>query len=286
MFSFVKKKLQLCQKASNFTEFKQLVSLMLLELGNDYEQFKEYFVPQYVTGPLAVWYEGHDGFVATNNGLEATNQVIKKENTNRVLHTVASFLPIMAEIVNDWSFHSHRFATVPTIPDSIYTTGYQLSLQFDKVFEMINDNEWLFYNRKVTVIDTVVNDRRFSQFSSLGSFRCALKYVHLLKVEHLVITCSCELGICRLPCAHKIALSHSLPGYPKIPGKFHSVPFVLRGHAGKQPKVAAALVYQDSPERPHQELWNVPSDPVPVREPKKRGRPPKRTRNGRRGRRG
>ena len=124
LFTKVKRMLQVVQKAHSLQEFGNLCQLLQNELPPEYNDFIDYFFPLYVNGPLAMWFEGFSGFVTTNNGLEAVNRVIKEENTDRVLHTIPSFIIIMKEIVASWVFHSKPFVQNPTSSPSVLTEAF------------------------------------------------------------------------------------------------------------------------------------------------------------------
>ena len=127
-FIRVRNMLRLVQLANCWNEFQNLLHCMFSELGEDFAEFQHWFT-RYSTGSLANWFEGF-GFVSTNNGLESTNNVIKNENTERVMHTVSSFLPIMNEIASDWTIHSESWTFQAHFGQTTYAVGYQYYLYF------------------------------------------------------------------------------------------------------------------------------------------------------------
>ena len=175
-FRRVKMLLRLAQLATSNDEFTLLLQKTFIELGDEYEEFKQWFAT-YSTGPLANWYEGF-GFVCTNNGLEATNNVIKNENTERVLHTVSSFLPVMLEIANDWTIHSKDWITSPIFDSTCYSVGYQFWLYFKECFDKKSDNEWLFTARNISVHSSVSDAVLSGMWPDMRTFDVALKYCH------------------------------------------------------------------------------------------------------------
>ena len=229
------------------------------------------------------WFEGFHGYIGTNNGLEATNNVIKNQNTERVLHTVSTFLPIMYEIIQDWSIHWKDWAMEPSLTAEIQTQGYILDLKFSTVFEQITDNQWLFLTKLPgkKIDETVVEACRTGVWPSLRVYNFALDFVHKLTVCNGQVTCSCRLGVKRKPCPHSVALTHH-EKIRVIPVELQEVPLITR-LPGKPSKVASALVINKSPPRPHDDLWREPTVvPVvqesiaPAEEPKRRpGRPRK-----------
>ena len=76
------------------------------------------------------------GLPATNNGVEATNAVIKKQYTLKERLPVGQFLHTVADILRNWSesrspanINCKHFATVPTISLSEWTRAYQWAIK-------------------------------------------------------------------------------------------------------------------------------------------------------------
>jgi hypothetical protein len=80
------------------------------------------------------WFEGYNFGPSTNNGVEATNAVIKKENTFRKRLNLASFFKVIWLLVNSWSKERHPnsgaffrkpFVLETTLGKLEYTAAYQ-----------------------------------------------------------------------------------------------------------------------------------------------------------------
>ena len=76
------------------------------------------------------WYEGYaDGYPCTNNALESTNDVIKKEAT---LKDRLQFFICMNKLLSDWSSNrdpkfntTKKFATKPEVSTHEWTLGFE-----------------------------------------------------------------------------------------------------------------------------------------------------------------
>ena len=82
------------------------------------------------------WYEGAaENYPSTNNALEATNGVIKKEHTLRERLPVGQFLNCMAEMVKKWSeardsssINCVLFAETKSVSLKMWTSAYHWAL--------------------------------------------------------------------------------------------------------------------------------------------------------------
>ena len=200
MFTVVKKKLRLVQLAQSPAEFNSLCSLMLSELDEAYNDFKVYF-QLYSAGSLACWYEGFE-FVTSNNGLESTNAVLKTENTERVLHTVATFLPVMLGIINDWTIDWKDWAHTPVIPSTMYESAYVIALSFNNLFEEVGGDQWLFTPRGFKVSEIVQEASKAKNFNSMAEFEAALNFCNLCSIANGKVTCTCRHYCNRVLYAH------------------------------------------------------------------------------------
>jgi hypothetical protein len=128
--------LQLC---ANKQIFNCASTLFLLKWANCESEGVKSFIAYFKESWLdrhANWYEGYaPGQPSTNNGLEAINQTIKKENTFRERLNVLHFFGLVEEhIVRDWSKdrnelngvgHFKDVAIVPKLSTKVWTDAYQ-----------------------------------------------------------------------------------------------------------------------------------------------------------------
>jgi hypothetical protein len=123
-------KLQICDSTNSF----QLTSELFLKKYEKHQDFINYFQSEWLTAHSG-WYEGHSEYTpSTNNALEATNKVIKQENTLRERFVLFRFLVVAIEMVRKWSrdrdenqSNAILFVNEPTITLSKWTKSYQFA---------------------------------------------------------------------------------------------------------------------------------------------------------------
>lgn len=264
------------QLTTSQKEFDLLGNIFLEELPEpDYGAFKQYFQPLYLAGPLSCWYEGHNDFVMTNNGLEATNNVIKDEHTGRTMHSLTSFLAIALNIIQSWTTHDDDFAETPQIGPALYREAYQIYLHIDE-FEKVSDKQWLLVKPGFNVDESVITARWTGNWTSFAIFEAALDNVFLLTSNdaECSVSCTCRDGAKKKPCQHSVALAHHLH-YLSIPIMFRSRPLVTRGTSrGRPPRTGSALQMERDPpaeveQEPATELTT--SEPAAPEQPARRG---------------
>ena len=94
--------MQLCSSEEEFEAWKKLW-IKKWEKNETAAEFVTYFAEEYLHQRNG-WYEGRaPGFHSTNNGLEATNNWVKKEATFRIRLPIAQFMQRMQSTVEGWS---------------------------------------------------------------------------------------------------------------------------------------------------------------------------------------
>ncbi|RNA25215.1 hypothetical protein BpHYR1_049505, partial [Brachionus plicatilis] len=92
------------------------------------------------------WYEGLQLFTpSTNNSLEATNRVIKDEDTLRDRLVLSRFTVVALSIVKKWSIERNPSKQNTTIKLSDWTNGYNWAKLNKQVIEKETDNEIIYY---------------------------------------------------------------------------------------------------------------------------------------------
>jgi len=125
--------LQNCQDASTFLK---AVPLFLKKWTAIHPDFVKYFREQWISKNYQ-WFEGAAvGQPSSNNGLEATNGVIKSEHTMRERLPVGQFLSTTLEIVLQWSetrdpesANCIEYATTPKVSLPQWTKAYQWAVE-------------------------------------------------------------------------------------------------------------------------------------------------------------
>jgi hypothetical protein len=116
------------QLAQNERVFLKASNLFVTKWVKKQPRFIEYFQNEWLATHNE-WYEGVGHFTpSTKNGLEATNNVIKKENTLRERLPLSRFKVLAFEIVEKWSKSYERglkqYSNKQTIPLELWTSGY------------------------------------------------------------------------------------------------------------------------------------------------------------------
>lgn len=71
--------------------------------GQNFDDFANYFESTWINSDVSNWYEGASEYISTNNGLEATNKVLKDTHTLRKKQPFAEFMQTLKDIVDHWS---------------------------------------------------------------------------------------------------------------------------------------------------------------------------------------
>lgn len=125
--------LQSCPSKDMFIEAFKAFDAKYIKT-KELDSFRQYFKKQWIDDEVYNgWYEGYDDGCSTNNGLEATNNVLKTGKLLRQRLSVSLFLRITCEkIIKDWShdrdetnINCKPVAIVPSISTSDMTSAYQ-----------------------------------------------------------------------------------------------------------------------------------------------------------------
>ena len=124
--------LQLSESKEIFDKGFQLFKKKWNDLkDNTINQFLQYFEKEWYTKHPG-WYEGFaPGLPSTNNGLESTNGVIKKDGTTRKRLSLARFLELVeSKIVKDWSINRNPEKPIsPILFDEVPPISHELWLK-------------------------------------------------------------------------------------------------------------------------------------------------------------
>ena len=94
--------LQICKERDVFKIGAELF-IKKWQANENVKEFLKYFEKQWLNKNDS-WYEGAAiGYPSTNNGIEATNSVLKKHYTFRERLPVGQFFILMENIINNWS---------------------------------------------------------------------------------------------------------------------------------------------------------------------------------------
>ncbi|CAF1495082.1 unnamed protein product, partial [Didymodactylos carnosus] len=116
---------------SNSQKTFEVATKLFLKKWKSEEKVLQYFSSEWLESKNG-WYEGLQMYVSsTNNALEATNRVIKDEDTIRGRLVLSRFTVVVFSIVMKWSkernpirVNSKKFEHQPSITLSHWTDGY------------------------------------------------------------------------------------------------------------------------------------------------------------------
>jgi hypothetical protein len=222
-------------------------------------KFLEYFDAKWVK-ELPGWYGGYaPGVPVTNNALEATNNVIKNEQTFRERMPLSDFLDLMFNIVKTWSDernqeddpnHKQFFdQRNPSLKE--WTEGYQWA----KRGKTIQKEEGLYYanaGETVALPKTLVAQYRAKMealnWRKLESMHDTILSMHEIKIEKDCnsSSCSCSWNAKYNLCKHTIGMALILR-LVKAPPEAKTVPIGQKRKRGRPSKAKPALEYQDLP---------------------------------------
>ena len=98
--------------------------------------YLSYFKNEWLSDSHRGWYASYISGVGTNNGLEATNAVIKKERTLRKRLALAFFLKNVCDLANSWSKERNvdhlNYRKTIALQESLGTAGYREAYQWLK----------------------------------------------------------------------------------------------------------------------------------------------------------
>ena len=117
------------------------------------KEFTEYFKSQWIDNQFG-WFEGYSLVAPShNNALEASNRVIKDQNTFRERFPIGQFLEYSRELIREWSIkrnehtpNAKAWVEKPTISLCDWTAAHQWLMQKKDVITIaVNENKKLYF---------------------------------------------------------------------------------------------------------------------------------------------
>ena len=139
-------------KLSTNKKVFDIATRLFLKKWKSEEKFLQYFSSQWLNSKNG-WFEGLATYVpSTNNALEATNRVIKDEDTLRERLVLSRFTVVLFSIVNKWSkerdptlINSKKFEHKPLITLSVWTDAYNWVQLNKDVMSICNGDTTMYY---------------------------------------------------------------------------------------------------------------------------------------------
>jgi hypothetical protein len=250
--------LQVCPDEDSFLHASALfISKWNMSEEEGVRAFIEYFESSWLDHN-ATWFEGFAlGFPSTNNGLEATNMAIKRQNTFRDRLELARFLTVVEnDIVINWSRErgssgtdrpSIEVATVPSRTLKIWTTAYQWA---SSQAESLRSGNTIFIGSAALDRDLKLAIQEYKEKSDAASWTGFDDYtmsrmsVWKVNVEaNRIFQCNCpeylKCNICKHSLGMEIRLKVSDP-----PAMAKTVPLGQKRKRGRPKMARPALVRQ------------------------------------------
>jgi hypothetical protein len=243
------------QLAQNERVFLKASNLFVKKWMKKQPSFIEYFHNEWLTTHSG-WYEGVGNFTpSTNNGLEATNNVIKKEDTLRERLPLSRFKVLAFEIVEKWSKSYERglnqYNDKQTISLELWTSGYQWVKSNKSILSTECDNLVQYYipagdETKITNVDIDVMKKMkwysFDQYKNKAfNIWCATLPVD--KFKWLDGVCNCPAFFKKFMCKHVVGMAIRL-NYCKPPPAAKNIPIGTKRRRGRPTKSKKALLIQ------------------------------------------
>ena len=247
--------IEFLQLAQNERVFLKASNLFAKKWMKKQPSFIEYFRNEWLTTHNE-WYEGVGHFTpSTNNGLEAINNVIKKESTLRERLPLSRFKVLAFEIVEKWSKSYEQglkqYSDKQTISLELWTSGYQWVKSHKSILSNECNNLVQCYipagdETKITNVDIdVMKKMKWYSFDQYKNKAFNIWYVTLPvdKLKWLDGVCNCPAFFKKFMCKHVVGMAVRL-NYCKPPPAAKNIPIGEKRRRGRPSKSKKALLIQ------------------------------------------
>lgn len=194
------------------------------------DDFESFWLRDYTYG----WFEGYaKGYPSTNNALEASNNVIKKEGTFREQLPMSEFVAFVNKFIVNWSkdrdpnFQStKKFIKQPEISIRQWTCGFEWLKKNKRIVKLSHNEEdfYMFTSTEVEYEATKSMCRGYLEKNEWFSFdqfikeTNAIRYVRFNSIDWRFSVCSCPDWDKNYICKHVIgiAYNHGLCQFPGL----------------------------------------------------------------------
>jgi hypothetical protein len=235
------------------------------EAREEAKNFVAYFIAEYLDNPSNTgWFEGAaPGAPSTNNCLEATNNVIKKEWTLRDRLRLRDFMDTAFSKLHNWSTehipncpNTKVFSLTPTYSLALQTEAFQWA-KSDAQLRRQQDTSRLgvvkFYvqpgnQHRLKDQDLSTYDRQqitlpWRNFDSYVKAQSRLWYLEMTDDDWEKATCTCPIFLKQYVCKHILGIAIRLKMY-SIPDVAKSVPIGEKRKRGRPALAKKALLRQ------------------------------------------
>jgi len=189
-----------------------------------------------VAGGKNGWYDGYaPGFPSTNNGIEATNAVIKREHTSRERAPVVQFLNSLLELVKKWSevrsplsVNCIPFHNIPSISLSLWTAAYRWAMLKRKILEeerstTLSDDRVSSTASGESITPMILDEHQQQPWSTFSDFQRLQHRVHKIVLHGDQSTCTCPYFSKAVQCKHTLGMKIRLK-LVSVPAEAKTVP--------------------------------------------------------------
>ena len=183
-----------------------------------------YFETEWLLSSNSGWYEGmYDRTTKQNNGLEATNNVIKTHHTLRSRLSLNHYLNNAVNMLKEWSIDRNRkeniFSETFDI-DCYYSYAYKWAKNGNILLRVMNTSNFIVckkdYEHLIPSFQNFISNVLTFDFDTLKDIVMNVFYVILNQDDWRFSTCSCPFYQKNYSCGHiiNIAVSLNLTKYP------------------------------------------------------------------------
>ncbi|KAI1709031.1 MULE transposase domain-containing protein [Ditylenchus destructor] len=206
------------QEASSKEEFLKASSVLNEEWNNRYTtkptilKVCEYFFRQWVNSELNSWYEGYSPYVATNNGLESRNALMKKVTFRKKL-ALTEFLQMAENTLSNWSGRPEEQvpAILPAIPPFLYRNAFLMKQKNPFCKRITGEDTYVLCTREIDeskILEMynllIAND--YTSWKAYKEYRRSILILTKSLYWPNVYSCSCTDGRKKRLCHHSVLL--------------------------------------------------------------------------------
>ena len=250
------------QTCTDESQFSCGVNLFETKWENEEPDFLNYFKANWLNHNRN-WYEGFSlKTPSTNNGIEAVNRTLKKENTLRERLPLSRFLTVAENIVRSWSKSrdpsdpNHLpFSTDPNPGLPLWTAAFHWASMKIDIMQDIGE-ESTFYVRPTAAtsrskLSSLVSKKKKmderKNWTSLEEFfqskNSVWKITGMTKESYLQAVCTCEGWLKKDICKHTLGLAVGLK-FCEVPHAAKDIPIGQKRKRGRPSKAKRALIRQ------------------------------------------
>ena len=223
--------------------------------------YLSYFKNEWLSDSHRGWYASYISGVGTNNGLEATNAVIKKESILRKRLALAFFLKNVCDLANSWSKERNvdhlNYRKPIALQVSLGTAGYREAYQWLKSSTRVTiQSDNIYFSRagkwpvaSLTAADvkaykTAVAKLHFNSFDDYFKILNGVWCTTLNRLDFRLSTCTCPAFFLKYLCKHIVGIA-ALEKLIKIPCEAKSVEIGQKPSRGRPAQARKALQHQE-----------------------------------------